>query len=821
MSSPSVRRSARHRKPNTKYSTDALDKEVIRLLRESSESSHHISPDTSDSEETKKDRDLDILTGVVQANVTSSFVHDQNNLSFISRSTREASNREESLTSRTSHNHTPSIDSPVLDNTSLLPGNEQGIREHFSTLFGPSDEDTLQILHVRDRWLGSQDATFPSRKALTKTIAEGFYGRTVTGGVAPEKLREQATQDCEWYYDDSGARFRERQRVKEVSKEIAQERYLPRLSGEGHEVVMGPSDKQQIFRIGDMCALDIGEAWEVQEKKIGRLNSSEANSNAMEMNISQDLADTGAAAISYTTTSSVTERHHEGYLLNLGQKVQCLAWDPCDSDSLFQYLAVSCSHTSIQSFSDAPSPAILASNPSPSPPTSSSIQIWAFRTASHSPHTPAKLDLTTKPRLVQVLCTDWGDIQQIIWCPISKKVRTSTIDKEPLSWKEWLGPLAIITSDGSARVLDITVRHPTPDPETQYLHVSSPAFAVSPPSPAICTTLEFASTSDLIIGTSTGALSMYNMADAMGPYAPEPSLSRQLGSTHVSAISNAYPSSHSAILTSSSRSGTLSLVDLRDLSEEAISSNDVCHSPLHLTYSPLARTFITVPRDDGITQFGANSPSMLTCHSIQHFARGTNVARLPGEGPVTALASSRWHPSVLLGTANGCVFSTNYLRELVPQAQVTHSSGAYIQKLCEYEWIPANAAANFSEMEFVPQPKEQLEGGPSCSVADASLPINHNRRSDLTDDQSIDATVTFRGIARRGRSRFHEGFLAERVGVTQSTLGNMGEDFVIKTVFQEQGVTAVDWNPNLSCAGWLAVAWGSGLVRVQDVALGT
>jgi hypothetical protein len=74
MSSPSVRRSARQRKPNSKYSTGVLDNEVLRLLRESSESSHHISPDTSDSEEVTSDNNLDILIGAVQENVTSSTV---------------------------------------------------------------------------------------------------------------------------------------------------------------------------------------------------------------------------------------------------------------------------------------------------------------------------------------------------------------------------------------------------------------------------------------------------------------------------------------------------------------------------------------------------------------------------------------------------------------------------------------------------------------------------------------------------------------------------------------------------------------------------
>lgn len=46
------------------------------------------------------------------------------------------------------------------------------------------------------------------------------------------------------------------------------------------------------------------------------------------------------------------------------------------------------------------------------------------------------------------------------------------------------------------------------------------------------------------------------------------------------------------------------------------------------------------------------------------------------------------------------------------------------------------------------------------------------------------------------------------------------EGMAISTVREEEeGVSQIDWNPNLLCGGWVAVGWGSGLVRVQDLAL--
>jgi transcription factor C subunit 6 len=674
---------------------------------------------------------------------------------------------------------------------------------------------------MRDRWLGSEDATFPSRKTLAKSIAEGVYGKTVTGGISPERLKEEATQGWDWLQGDKGARFQKRQRVEEVSKTTAQDRYLPELSGEGHEVVMGPWNKQEIFRIEDMCALDFGQAWGVQNRAALQSVSPVAGLSELDIDISNDVGDIRTTPTSFTATPCTKERYHEGFLLNLGKKVQCLAWAPTDANSSFQYLAVSCSKTSTQSFSDVPLPAIVAPNPTPSLPIPSSIQIWAFRSASQGLPSLAKLDVTTKPKLVQVLCTDWGDVRQLIWCCTSSKSRASTNPNELSERRERLGLLGLSTSDGSARVLDITVCLPAPDGETQYLHVSSPAFTMSPPSPAICTGLAFASTSDLIIATSTGALSIYNIANPPEPNLPEPHISHQLESTLVSAISSAHPSPHPMILAGASTSGTLSLIELRCSSPESVCTSKASNPPLRLTYSPLARTFITTSGGKVNRQLNLKTTSMLVCHSVRHFTSDTNIMRVPTEGPVTALSASRWHPSILLGTADGTVLSTNYLRKFIPQAQVTESSGAFIQKLCEYQWIPTKPAANLSPREPLPQPSEPFNDEPPSSIGHTTRPSHHDPGSNVTEEERTKATFPFVRNIDPGRSRFHEGFRAERADARPATPTNKREDSGIKIIFQEeQGVTAVDWNPNLSCAGWLAVAWGSGLVRVQDVAHG-
>lgn len=75
---------------------------------------------------------------------------------------------------------------------------------------------------------------------------------------------------------------------------------------------------------------------------------------------------------------------------------------------------------------------------------------------------------------------------------------------------------------------------------------------------------------------------------------------------------------------------------------------------------------------------------------------------------------------------------------------------------------------------------------------------------------------------RQGISRVTEGYKGETVdlGVKYSS-ANSKDNGTESTIYEEEtAVTALGWNPNDSgCGGWLAVGWGSGLVRIQDMAV--
>ena len=73
----------------------------------------------------------------------------------------------------------------------------------------------------------------------------------------------------------------------------------------------------------------------------------------------------------------------------------------------------------------------------------------------------------------------------------------------------------------------------------------------------------------------------------------------------------------------------------------------------------------------------------------------------------------------------------------------------------------------------------------------------------------------------QGMSRITEGYKGEKFDLGVKYGGNTKDSVAQSTIYEEEtAVTALGWNPNNSeCGGWLAVGWGSGLVRIQDMAV--
>lgn len=114
-----------------------------------------------------------------------------------------------------------------------------------------------------------------------------------------------------------------------------------------------------------------------------------------------------------------------GYILNLGNRITCLDWAPNHGE--MQYLALSTSRIGLSdkqntAFSTSVGPA--------------SIQLWEL--AAHAQ--------TSSPQLRMILCSRWGGIKQLKWCPVPRMIRDQKSDGVSI------GLLAGIWSDGFARV---------------------------------------------------------------------------------------------------------------------------------------------------------------------------------------------------------------------------------------------------------------------------------------------------------------------------------------------------------------------------------
>lgn len=313
-------------------------------------------------------------------------------------------------------------------------GEYSGKALHLKLTFGTDERDVLAMIYSRDRWCRGIDSTLPTRTSLDKVHSAHDYKYGQTFGVEPEEVRRERTQAWDWYYIPSiGGKLREQQRVEKMKEESARRTYMPLPKGK-HTVIIGPIDDQAVFHLGQNESVNFGEAW-------SELNSQERKG----CKPSHDKS--GQAA----TSAEGKRRVREGWILNIGSKVQCLAWAP-NQGGLIQHLAV------VAPISDEQKKAFNTEEPkeapafSPSQPYPSALQIWTFKARQEDRPTKT-LDTDFRPRLQLALCTNWGDLRRIAWCPVARDSREED-DKDAL---KNTGLLAGVWGDGKVRVLDIKI----------------------------------------------------------------------------------------------------------------------------------------------------------------------------------------------------------------------------------------------------------------------------------------------------------------------------------------------------------------------------
>lgn len=458
---------------------------------------------------------------------------------------------------------------------------------------------------------------------------------------------------------------------------------------------------------------------------------------------------------------------HASWLIDIGAKPLSMSWAPSVNST--QHLATSLKSFQHQREKMQPTKSHIAPAFTASAPYPASIQVWRLYTQDSLPGKISRLDHADTPVLSQVICTNWGDCTQLEWYQHTQDLLVNT------------RALGVLSTDGVFRVVNIDLSTTA----TTYLHVQKPSRAACPPPWTIFTCFCFATTSDLILGCGDGTVQLFDLRQHdLSPYA-----TIQIHATYIMGL--AVASDYPHYLSTTSAGGELTLTDLRNPTQERIPVHRSRLPTRNMCYLPLTRHFMTTSDSSGNSETYGTTVSTVTAHNLRHYYQGTTILKLPeSAGIATALATSPFHPTILAANAAGSVFATNYLRKVLPLKRSESGAQAYMHKIFDYDW----------------QPQQETDYRDTTGLS-----LYHGRD------------------VRPGLSRFHEIFEPEKVSLaTPSARGGGGENKATKdsvdggsttqvVLPEEQAVTTMCWNGNPRCSGWVAIGWGSGLLRILDL----
>ncbi|CAD0084857.1 unnamed protein product [Aureobasidium vineae] len=615
--------------------------------------------------------------------------------------------------------------------------------------FGPAKDDQMPALKSHYRW--GAELTIPSHEAN----AGGFGGFKTSYYHGDAAVKAELEEGWHWYEKEGGKEsFNSYQQSTPLSPQKARV-YISPAALQTCELLMGPYKRQSLFTLKLHASLNLNEPWVPQISSV----------------------DTPAPA-------QDAKSQRNGWMLNLGEKIQHLEWAPNLQGSR-QFLAVTTSpligsDPEEQKFSAPYAPAFA-----PRSPSKSSIQIWEF---SATPE--GRIDTTCAPVLRKVICSEWGDVKTFKWCsmPRTPLHEQST---EQLS----LGLLAGIWADGALRILDVFVQAKDVK-ETQYELVKSAAFTAQPPN-TICTCLTWLSSTSIIAGCANGCVGVWNLPSSLQTASSEnqrnsnaePVVFTPISPTYILNVTTCYPSRPN-IMISSSMSGHIQMTDLMEMTSKAtltpaatVRASRSRVGRAVLVWHEFAQVILTV--DDNFT---------LIAFPIRRFFRQISFTRY--KSSVACLAHSPVHPFVMAGCVGGEAISNNPLRRAYE-----NKVPIWNQTWFTHEWR---------------QHSTEKHTKSSGSDGDGIMADAADEREDQDTSTKSKANTTPQEI-----SRVLEGFKCKEIKLfnTEDAFTHRENGAVYSTVYDlKTSIKSMSWNPNLHVGGWIAAGIANGLVRVEDVA---
>lgn len=709
--------------------------------------------------------------------------------------------------------------------------------QKIKSVFGSDPVDIEAAVAIRDKWIWQ--SCLPSRLA---DELDGFGGMSYSAHYTDEMRLEEKRRAWKWCaYGSNRGVFSRNQSLKELTAEEAV-KYLHTNEPSDYMFLAGPLKHMSPVSISKGHAISVRET--VSHACAGSNNSAETGEHADEV--------------------------ASGWYIYMGDRINCLEWAP-NRQHAVQYLAVSmldneqlggrkqegndADHTNA-SFAFIPSAA-----------TPAAIYIWAIKGKEH-PHNSAVFTLMEDeaPSLELVLCTEWGPVKEIKWCPVPRPADKGKSNEAEVN----LGLLAGIWGDGAVRVVEVkynNARKYSSDEGTNYLQISRPFLSSKPPN-SVCSCVTWLSSSDVAVGCSNGYVAIWNLERAAESTSrPDhqlllenyrPWFYQPLHSTYISAIHSGYPS-RPYLLTTTSMDGYVRLTDVRSSVTDHVLSFRTRLGVYSLAWVDAAQAF-----------YAPDETSLVRAFPLRQFYASLALCRVSAS--VTALATSPVHPFILITSTDGAVTLANslpriyegrnpvwqviwLLHEWRPSASEMRKKerGGDVKKsiIKNSFWkkLMSDGNAVFENEEDDDQHNDNVEhsvtspmrrtiadddkddddndGGGSNGHAAATVNITSSLPYSSPPTNAADSPSAKRNSIvpdDKPLGRILEGFKPTKAGKKQlrddevSKSGNSSYTPLLVIYETRTAATAIAWNPNLSCGGWAAAGFASGLVRVEDLA---
>ena len=468
-----------------------------------------------------------------------------------------------------------------------------------------------------------------------------------------------------------------------------------------------------------------------------------------------------------------------GWILNVGRPVRCLDWAP-NHDGLSQYLAVCTIAEDFGSFESTETDCRNAYVPSPQTPDS--IQIWRFKGLATSLRDSWTVHRGEEPSLTNVLSLKFGAVMDLKWCPDYQ----ASVQFED-AYEKNIGLLAILTGDGSVRILNVPC--PSSIGVTEYQHYPVAAFASCPPC-TIFTCVTWVSPTVLVAGCANGYVAAWDLervaaSDKQAKNAT-PFFFQSIHNEYIVTLTSCMPSRPNIIITTCA-GGHLKVTNLR-----AATTDQVAGLRSRLPIPTIAwheQSQTAVSGDDFLS---------VRCSPIRQIERQITFGRM--SSPLTSLAGSLYHSSTLMGTSNGSVSVINPLRKAAPTRD---RESVFRQEWFRHEW---RRPPRLTESEDNPSDGSS-DSRQQQTKATATVRLTTGF---IVEDVSESSKANAEKRHEDGSYPFPSQFRLSR---------EIGREEINPVTIHHEAARAncLRWNPNLCAGGWAAAGMGSGLVWVEDL----